>query len=57
MADCVLCGLVTGQAEVSVVYEDERTMTFMDIQPVVRPQLELDRTASALTDAWPESRR
>jgi diadenosine tetraphosphate (Ap4A) HIT family hydrolase len=27
---------MSGQAEVSVVYEDERTVTFMDIQPVVR---------------------
>ena len=35
MADCVFCQLVSGQAEVSVVYEDERTVTFMDIQPVV----------------------
>jgi histidine triad (HIT) family protein len=35
MADCVFCRLVSGQAEVSVVYEDERTVTFMDIQPVV----------------------
>jgi histidine triad (HIT) family protein len=36
MADCVFCRLVSGQAEVSVVYEDERTVTFMDIEPFVR---------------------
>ena len=36
MADCVFCRLVSGDAEISVVYEDERTVTFMDIQPVVR---------------------
>jgi len=36
MTDCLFCRLVGGQAEVSVVYEDERTATFMDIQPVVR---------------------
>jgi histidine triad (HIT) family protein len=36
MADCLFCRLVSAEAEVSVVYEDERTVTFMDIQPVVR---------------------
>ena len=36
MAPCLFCQLVAGQAEVSVVHEDERTVTFMDIQPVVR---------------------
>ena len=34
--DCLLCRLVAGEEEVSVVHEDERTVTFMDIQPVVR---------------------
>jgi hypothetical protein len=28
MADCVFCQLVSGHAEVSLVYEDERTVTF-----------------------------
>jgi diadenosine tetraphosphate (Ap4A) HIT family hydrolase len=36
MADCLFCRLVSRQAEASVVYEDERTVTFMDIQPLVR---------------------
>lgn len=36
MADCVFCRLVSEQAEVSVVYEDERTVAFMDIQPVAQ---------------------
>jgi histidine triad (HIT) family protein len=36
MNECLFCRLMSGQAEVSVVYEDERTVTFMDIQPVVR---------------------
>jgi diadenosine tetraphosphate (Ap4A) HIT family hydrolase len=35
MPECVFCRLVSGQAEVSVVYEDERTMAFMDIEPFV----------------------
>jgi diadenosine tetraphosphate (Ap4A) HIT family hydrolase len=36
MSDCLLCLLAAGQAEVSIVHEDERTVTFMDIQPAVR---------------------
>ena len=36
MADCLFCRLVAGEEEVSVVHEAERTVVFMDIQPVVR---------------------
>ena len=36
MSDCLFCRLVAGDGEVSVVEEAERTVTFMDIQPVVR---------------------
>jgi histidine triad (HIT) family protein len=36
MSDCLLCQLVRRELEVSVVHEDERSVTFMDIQPVVR---------------------
>ena len=36
MADCLFCRLVSGDEEVSVVHEAERTVVFMDIQPVVR---------------------
>ena len=39
MSDCLFCLLASHQAEVSVVHEDERTVTFMDIQPVVRGHL------------------
>jgi histidine triad (HIT) family protein len=35
-ADCVFCRIVAGEEEASVVNEDERTITFMDIQPVVQ---------------------
>jgi histidine triad (HIT) family protein len=35
-AKCLLCRLVRREIEVSMVYEDERTVVFMDIQPVVR---------------------
>jgi histidine triad (HIT) family protein len=34
--DCLFCSLVAGDEEISLVHEDERTTTFMDIQPVVR---------------------
>ena len=36
MTDCLLCRLASRQGEVSIVHEDEQTVTFMDIQPVVR---------------------
>ncbi len=36
MPDCLFCRLVAGAEEVSVVHEAERTVVFMDIQPVVR---------------------
>jgi diadenosine tetraphosphate (Ap4A) HIT family hydrolase len=39
MTDCLFCRLVAGQAEASVVYEDEQAVTLMDIQPVVRGHL------------------
>jgi histidine triad (HIT) family protein len=34
VSDCVLCGLVEGALESSPVYDDERAVAFMDIQPV-----------------------
>ncbi|MBA3412142.1 MAG: HIT family protein [Actinobacteria bacterium] len=34
MSDCLLCRLASGKAEVSIVHEDERTVTLMDIQPL-----------------------
>jgi histidine triad (HIT) family protein len=36
VADCLFCRLVAGDEDVSVVHEAERTVVFMDIQPVVR---------------------
>lgn len=36
MTDCVFCRIVAGEEAASVVHEDERTITFMDIQPLVR---------------------
>ena len=34
MSDCVFCSLVAGEAEASVVFEDERLVGFMDLHPV-----------------------
>jgi diadenosine tetraphosphate (Ap4A) HIT family hydrolase len=33
-ADCLFCVLARQEAEVSIVYEDEHTVVFMDIEPV-----------------------
>jgi histidine triad (HIT) family protein len=33
--DCQSCLLATGEAEASIVHQDERTVTFMDIEPAV----------------------
>ncbi len=32
--DCVICKLVSGELEVSVIHQDDLCMAFMDIQPV-----------------------
>ena len=32
--DCVFCGIVAGELEASVVHEGERTLAFVDIQPL-----------------------
>lgn len=31
---CVFCGIVAGEVEASVVYEDEQVVAFLDISPV-----------------------
>ena len=32
--DCVICKLVAGELEVSFIHEDDRCVSFMDIQPI-----------------------
>ena len=32
--DCVFCRIIAGELEASVVHEDERTLVFLDIQPL-----------------------
>ena len=34
VGDCLFCKLVAGEGEASIVHEDARTVTLMDIQPV-----------------------
>jgi len=34
VSNCVFCALVAGEREASVVYEDERLLGFMDLNPV-----------------------
>ena len=33
--ECPFCLLVAGDSELSLVHEDERTLTFLDIQPIL----------------------
>ncbi len=34
--DCIFCKIAAGEAPAAVVYEDERTIAFMDIAPATR---------------------
>lgn len=34
MADCVFCGIVAGDVPAYRIYEDERTLAFLDVNPV-----------------------
>jgi len=34
MEDCIFCKIVAGQSPVSLIYEDDLSIAFMDIQPV-----------------------
>ena len=36
---CIFCGIVSGKAEASHVYQDERVIAFMDIRPVTEGHL------------------
>lgn len=36
MSDCIFCKIVAGELPATVVEQDERTLTFMDIQPATR---------------------
>ncbi len=34
--DCIFCRIAQGEAEASVIYEDEACMAFLDTQPIAR---------------------
>jgi histidine triad (HIT) family protein len=34
--DCIFCKIAAGEAPATIVYEDERTLVFMDISPATR---------------------
>ena len=54
--DCVFCGIVRGEAEASLAYEDERVVAFMDIAPATSGHLLVvpRRHAPHLADLDPE---
>jgi histidine triad (HIT) family protein len=56
MSDCVFCQILRGELDASVVHQDDRSMTLMDIQPVVRGHmLVVPRSHAAyLADLDPE---
>lgn len=37
--DCVFCRIIAGELEASVAHEDERTLAFLDIQPLTSGHL------------------
>jgi histidine triad (HIT) family protein len=37
--DCIFCKILAGEIPAQIVYEDERTMAFMDINPATRGHL------------------
>src|SRR6266540_4219528 len=59
MADCVFCMIRDGKIPSAKVYEDDRTLTFMDINPLTRGHcLVITKThAATLCDADPADLR
>ena len=57
MARCIFCDIVAGRAQASVVHRDERSMAFMDIQPVTPGHLLVIplEHATYLADLEPET--
>ena len=56
MSDCLFCKIVAGEIPATKVHEDDRTIAFMDINPVVRGHLLVVPKAHSrdLTDIDPE---
>jgi histidine triad (HIT) family protein len=53
---CVFCEIVAGRVPASVVHEDERTMTFLDLRPVATGHMLVAprRHAACLAELDPE---
>jgi diadenosine tetraphosphate (Ap4A) HIT family hydrolase len=53
---CVFCDIVAGHASASIVHEDERTVTFLDLHPVATGHMLVAprRHAERLADLDPE---
>lgn len=49
---CIFCRIITGEADTSLIYQDDRVMAFMDIQPVTPGHLLVvpKRHTAQLTD-------
>ncbi len=57
MSECIFCAIVAGRAPASLVYQDEFTTAFMDIQPVNPGHLLVvpNRHAGNLAELPPEA--
>ncbi|MEO8349451.1 MAG: HIT family protein [Acidobacteriota bacterium] len=55
-SDCVFCRIIAGELEASVVHDDERTLAFLDIQPLTSGHLLVvpRRHATSLAELDPE---
>jgi histidine triad (HIT) family protein len=53
---CVFCEIVAGHAPASIVFEDERTVTFLDVRPVASGHMLVvpRRHAASLAELDPE---
>ena len=56
MADCIFCAIVAGEAPARRVWEDERTIAFLDIFPLTRGHTLVvpRRHSDSILDADPE---
>ena len=54
--NCVFCRIIVGELEASIVHEDERTLAFLDIQPLTPGHLLVvpRRHASSLAELDPQ---
>jgi histidine triad (HIT) family protein len=51
VADCIFCGIVTGDVPAQIIHRDEHTVAFMDISPATRGHCLVIPTEHA-ADIW-----